>query len=49
MPKKAEPTPRGLSREITRLRKRVERAENRTSDLKAMMAALEALLDSAIE
>ncbi len=48
-PKKAEPSPRGLSREIARLRKRVERAEEKTKDLKEMMSALEHLLDESIK
>lgn len=49
MAKKATPTPRGLAREITSLRKRIERAEARTSDLKVMVNALENMLDEAID
>ncbi len=47
--KKAQPTPRGLAREITSLRKRIERAESRTYDLKVMVDALEQMLDMATD
>ncbi len=47
MAKRPQPTPRGLAREITSLRKRIERAETRTQDLKVMVDALENLLDEA--
>ncbi len=41
------PSAKQLAQELGRLRKRIERAEKKTADLKQMVYALETLLDDA--
>ncbi len=45
MPSRDVPTPKGIARELIRMRKRIERAEKSTSELKDTVRALERVLD----
>ncbi len=49
MAKKDPPTAKTVSRELARIRKRVERGEGKTAELKAMVRAMEYMLDELTE
>ncbi len=49
MPAKKTITPTGVARELVRMRKRIERAEKSTRELKDTVLALEQILDALTE